>query len=293
MGHSCWGQALPWQALPWQAIPSPAVALPATSVSCGPAPTLQMPFAAAAGPTTPRTRQAPTTQRAPGSACTCLSGELCRCRSPAGAGDVSAGAVVPFHRIRADSNVPPLGRCLHAALLEALQQEAAAQQGGGAGGQDVEMREADTGAAGGSSAAPAAGATGTRRARVTVSALTPAQQDRVVEQMVQGADIQLGLVNACIEVGAGRAGGAAHRGALGTQRMAREQGCGACWRLAMLAQSALPPTLLAGPQHLCSQQVVNYAHLRDRAHAFPWATLQLSRLHYALELWQVSFMWLY
>lgn len=53
------------------------------------------------------------------------------------------------------------------------------------------------------------------------------------------------------------------------------------------------PFMLAAPQHLCSQQVVNYAHLRDRAHAFPWATLQLSRLHYALELWQVRFMRLY
>ncbi|PRW32980.1 retinoblastoma-associated -like [Chlorella sorokiniana] len=60
--------------------------------------------------------------------------------------------------------------------------------------------------------------------------------DRVVEQMVQGADLQLGLVNACVEV-------------------------------------------------------VNYAHLRSREHAFPWATLQLGRLHYALELWQVGGSW--
>lgn len=34
--------------------------------------------------------------------------------------------------------------------------------------------------------------------------------------------------------------------------------------------------------------MVNYAHLRSREHAFPWATLQLGRLHYALELWQVG-----
>lgn len=34
--------------------------------------------------------------------------------------------------------------------------------------------------------------------------------------------------------------------------------------------------------------MVNYAHLRSREHAFPWATLQLGRLHYALELWQVA-----
>lgn len=93
-------------------------------------------------------------------------------------------------------------RCLHGALLEALQQEARALEGGsGAAGDDVEMQDAAAqGAPGGSAAA--AGGTGGRRARVAVASLTPAQQDRVVEQMVQGADIQLGLVNACVEVGA-------------------------------------------------------------------------------------------
>lgn len=96
----------------------------------------------------------------------------------------------------------PPSRCLHGALLEALQQEARALEGGsGAAGDDVEMQDADAqGAPSGSAAA--AGGTGGRRARVAVSSLTPAQQDRVVEQMVQGADIQLGLVNACVEVGA-------------------------------------------------------------------------------------------
>lgn len=196
-------------------------------------------------------------------------------------------------------------RCLHGALLEALQQEAKAQEGSAAAaqpdaaaaGQDVEMPDAGAqgapgGGAAGAAAGAAAGGAGGRRPRVTVSSLSPAQQDRVVEQMVQGADIQLGLVNACIEVGA----------ACVEKWEATGQRCSSA---AALAGWTCPHQCIrqfdaGGPEHsqlswvtvaACLpplQQVVNYAHLRSREHAFPWATLQLGRLHYALELWQVG-----
>lgn len=37
-----------------------------------------------------------------------------------------------------------------------------------------------------------------------------------------------------------------------------------------------------------SEQVVNYAYLASPSTAFPWATLQLGRIHHTLELWQVG-----
>ncbi len=141
---------------------------------------------------------------------------------------IQAGLAQNWRGLGCDKCVPRLNtpclptqrRCLHGALLEALQQEAKAQEGSAAAaqpdaaaaGQDVEMPDAGAqGAPGGGAAGAAAGAAGggagCRRPRVTVSSLSPAQQDRVVEQMVQGADIQLGLVNACIEVGAACVGG--------------------------------------------------------------------------------------
>jgi hypothetical protein len=35
-------------------------------------------------------------------------------------------------------------------------------------------------------------------------------------------------------------------------------------------------------------QVVNFAYLRSPQEAFPWATLQMGRMHHTLELWQVG-----
>ena len=96
----------------------------------------------------------------------------------------------------AASPAPCLASCLHGVLLEALVQEAQAQDGASGGspaGGDEEMRDAGAGG----------GTAGSRRARAAVGALTPAQQDQVVERMLAGADLQLGLANACVEVGAG------------------------------------------------------------------------------------------
>ena len=35
-------------------------------------------------------------------------------------------------------------------------------------------------------------------------------------------------------------------------------------------------------------QVVNFAYLRSPQEAFPWATLQMGRMHHTLELWPVG-----
>ena len=47
-----------------------------------------------------------------------------------------------------------------------------------------------------------------------------------------------------------------------------------------------PPSLHASTS--LPVQVVNFAYLRSPAEAFPWAALQLRRMHHGLELWQVS-----
>lgn len=111
--------------------------------------------------------------------------------------------------------------------------------------------------------------------------LSAAERGSVVEAVLEDEEYQLGLVHACIE--------ASHLLRISThwhlkgtfwaiQRAVRryERIC-ARWRC-MLARLPLWSPV----------QVVNFAYLRSPAEAFPWAALQLRRMHHSVELWQVS-----
>lgn len=109
--------------------------------------------------------------------------------------------------------------------------------------------------------------------------------------MLASADLQLGLANACIEVGAGcpracqegqrRAAGSTPPPACCALPESHLRGTACRWHA--MPSLTCPPLSIPAPI-----QVVNYAHMRSHANAFPWATLQLGRLHHALELWQVG-----
>lgn len=149
-------------------------------------------------------------------------------------------------------------RALHGVLLAALAQEEAAVAAGQAG-------------AGGSAAAGEAAEGGT-------PALSSAARDRVVEAVLADAEHQLGLVHTCVEVGAGRR--AIH---VVVQPLLLQEAC-------CTADSSSPPHLppSCSIRHPPALQVVNYAYMGRASQAFPWATLQLGRLHHCLELWQVG-----